>query len=82
MEHPPCLTRHFAIFFSFSLASGGLHVEHGGRVFGSIAFWGICWAINSGRHAVMVTWDLTSQGRSGAAGVVGGHLLLGAAQAG
>ena len=32
-------------------------------VFGSIAFWGICWAMNFGRHAVMAAADVAGCGK-------------------
>jgi hypothetical protein len=58
----PLLLFHFAIFFSFSLLLAVCTRSTVVCVFGSIAFWGICWSINFGRHALMATWDLTTQG--------------------
>ncbi len=58
----PLLLLHFAIFFSFSLLLAVCTRSTVVCVFGSIAFWGICWAINFGRHAVMSVSDLTTQG--------------------
>ena len=58
----PLLLLHFAIFFSFSLLLAVCTRSTVVCVFGSIAFWGICWAINFGRHAVTAASDLTSQG--------------------
>ena len=58
----PLLLLHFAIFFSFSLFLAVCTRSTVVCVFGSIAFWGICWGINLGRHAVMAASDLTSQG--------------------
>ena len=49
----PLLLLHFAIFFSFSLLLAVCTRSTVVSVFGSIAFWGICWAINFGRHSVM-----------------------------
>ncbi len=53
---------HFAIFFSFSLLLAVCTRSTVVCVFGSIAFWGICWAINFGRHAVTAASDLATQG--------------------
>ena len=47
----PLLLLHFAIFFSVSLLLAVCTRSTVVCVFGSIAFWGICWAINYGRHA-------------------------------
>jgi ABC-type transport system involved in multi-copper enzyme maturation permease subunit len=58
----PLLLLHFAIFFSFSLLLAVCARSTVVCVFGSIAFWGICWAINFGRHAVTSLSDFTSQG--------------------
>jgi ABC-type transport system involved in multi-copper enzyme maturation permease subunit len=58
----PLLLLHFAIFFSFSLLLAVCTRSTVVCVFGSIAFWGICWAINFGRHAVAAVSDLTTQG--------------------
>lgn len=49
----PLLLVHFAIFFSFSIL---LAVTSRGTVvcvFGSIAFWLVCWGMNFGRHAMV-----------------------------
>ena len=43
----------FAIFFSFSLLLAVCSRSTVVSVFGSIGFWGVCWAINYGRHCVM-----------------------------
>ena len=58
----PLLLLHFAIFFSFSLLLAVCTRSTVVCVFGSIAFWAICWALNVGRHAVMAASDLTTQG--------------------
>ena len=58
----PLLLLHFAIFFSFSLLLAVCTRSTVVCVFGSIAFWGICWAINFGRHAITAVSDLTNQG--------------------
>jgi ABC-type transport system involved in multi-copper enzyme maturation permease subunit len=49
----PLLLLQFAIFFGFSLLLAVCFRSTVVCVFGSIAFWGICSAINFGRHAVM-----------------------------
>ena len=58
----PLLLLHFAIFFSFSLLLAVCTRSTVVCVFGSIAFWGLCWAINFGRHAVTAASELTAQG--------------------
>jgi hypothetical protein len=58
----PLLLLHFGIFYSFSLLLAVCTRSTVVCVFGSIAFWGICWAINFGRHAVMAASHLASQG--------------------
>ena len=49
----PLLLLQFAVFFGFSLLLAVCFRSTVVCVFGSISFWGICWAINVGRHAVM-----------------------------
>ncbi len=58
----PLLLLHFAIFFSFSLLLAVCTRSTVVCVFGSLAFWGVCWAINFGRNAVTAISDLTTQG--------------------
>jgi len=48
----PVLLLHFAIFFSFSLLLAVCLRSTVVCVFGSIAFWLLCWAMNYGRHAL------------------------------
>jgi ABC-type transport system involved in multi-copper enzyme maturation permease subunit len=48
----PLLLLQFAIFFGFSLLLAVCYRSTVICVTGSIAFWGICWAINFGRHAM------------------------------
>ena len=79
----PLLLLHFAIFFSFSLLLAVCTRSTVVCVFGSIAFWGICWAINFGRHAVTAASELTVAGRIlRAAGLAGRRRLLAVSQAG
>ena len=78
----PLLLLHFAIFFSFSLLLAVCTRSTVVCVFGSIAFWGVCWAINFGRHAVDVRLRpdharLVFRAR----GLAGRHLLLAVPQA-
>jgi hypothetical protein len=58
----PLLLLHFAIFFSVSLLLAVLTRSTVVCVFGSIAFWGICWGMNYGRQAIGSGSDLASQG--------------------
>lgn len=58
----PLLLLHFAIFFSVSLLLAVLFRSTVVSVFGSIAFWGLCWGINFGRHLVTTASDAASQG--------------------
>jgi ABC-type transport system involved in multi-copper enzyme maturation permease subunit len=58
----PLLLLHFAIFFSFSLLLAVCTRSTVVSVFGSIAFWGICWAINFGRHSVVAAAVLAPAG--------------------
>lgn len=58
----PLLLLHFAIFFSFSLLLAVCTRSTVVCVFGSIAFWGVCWAVNYGRHAVVAASTLGSEG--------------------
>jgi ABC-type transport system involved in multi-copper enzyme maturation permease subunit len=48
----PLLMLHFAIFFSFSLLLAVCLRSTVLCVFGSIAFWILCWGMNYGRHAL------------------------------
>lgn len=58
----PLLLLHFAIFFSFSLVLAVCTRSTVVCVFGSIAFWGICWAINFGRCAVVAASKVAPDG--------------------
>jgi hypothetical protein len=58
----PLLLLQFAVFFSFSLLLAVSTRSTVACVFGSVAFWGICWAINFGRHAVAAAAELAPQG--------------------
>ena len=82
----PLLLLQFAVFFGFSLLLAVCCRSTVVCVFGSIAFWAICWAINFGRHAV--TLGRRDRRRMAAAKfflgrrVADGHRLLDLAQAG
>ena len=58
----PLLLLHFAIFFSVSLLLAVCTRSTVVSVFGSIGFWGICWAINYGRHCVMAAAAVAPEG--------------------
>jgi ABC-type transport system involved in multi-copper enzyme maturation permease subunit len=58
----PLLLLHFAVFFGVSLLLAVCTRSTVASVFGSIAFWGICWAINFGRHSVMAAAALAPEG--------------------
>ncbi len=59
----PLLLLQFAVFFGFSLLLAVCFRSTVVCVFGSIAFWGICWAINFGRHAVMAAAAVADCGK-------------------
>jgi ABC-type transport system involved in multi-copper enzyme maturation permease subunit len=59
----PLLLLQFAVFFGFSLLLAVCFRSTVVCVFGSIAFWGICWAINFGRHAVMAAESVAGFGK-------------------
>ena len=59
----PLLLLQFAVFFGFSLLLAVCFRSTVVCVFGSIAFWGICWAANFGRHAVMAAADVAGCGK-------------------
>lgn len=48
----PIILVHFAIFFSFSVLLAVVTRSTVACVFGSIAFWLLCWGMNYARHAV------------------------------
>lgn len=48
----PCLLLHFAVFFGFSALLAVCTRSTVVCVFGSIAFWALCWIANYGRHAL------------------------------
>jgi ABC-type transport system involved in multi-copper enzyme maturation permease subunit len=58
----PLLLLQFAVFFGFSLLLAVCFRSTVVCVFGSLAFWGICWAVNFGRHAVMAAETVASCG--------------------
>ncbi len=64
----PLLLLQFAVFFGFSLLLAVCFRSTVVCVFGSIAFWGICWAINFGRHAVMAAAAVAGCGKFSTAG--------------
>src|SRR5439155_25197293 len=58
----PLLLIHFAIFFSFSAFLAVWTWSTTWTMFGSLAFWLLCWGVNFGRHAALAgastTWAL------------------------
>ena len=58
----PLLLLHFAIFFSASLLLATVTRSTVLCVFGSIAFWILCWAVNFGHHAVSAASQIAAEG--------------------
>jgi ABC-type transport system involved in multi-copper enzyme maturation permease subunit len=58
----PLLLLHFAIFFSASLLLATWTRSTVLCVFGSIAFWVICWAVNFSRHALAAASQIAAEG--------------------
>ncbi len=65
----PLLLLQFAVFFAFSLLLAVCCRSTVVCVTGSVAFWGVCWAINFGRHAVMAASDVAGCGKFSALAV-------------
>jgi len=65
----PLLLLQFSVFFGFSLLLAVCFRSTVVCVFGSIAFWGICWAMNFGRHAVMASEALAACGKFSTAAI-------------
>ncbi len=63
----PLLLVHFAVFFSFSLLLAVCTRSTVVCVFGSIAFWCLCWGMNFGRHAALAETYQASQAQFGGA---------------
>jgi len=59
----PLLLLHFAIFFSGSLVLAVCTRSTVASVFGSIAFWMLCWGMNYGRHAAVAAEKLAPESR-------------------
>ncbi|VTR97422.1 ABC transporter permease [Tuwongella immobilis] len=58
----PLLLIHFGIFFSFSMVVAVCTRSTIASVIGSILFWLLCWGLNFGRHAFLVTPELSQAG--------------------
>jgi len=58
----PLLVLHFAIFFGFSVFIAVCTRSTVACVIGSILFWLICWGMNFGRHAYLLTPELHATG--------------------
>jgi ABC-type transport system involved in multi-copper enzyme maturation permease subunit len=54
----PLLLLHFGVFFSFSTMLAVATRSTVVCIFGSLFFWLLCWALNFGRHAVLLVPDL------------------------
>jgi hypothetical protein len=54
----PLLLLHFAVFFSFSALLAVATRSTISCVFGSILFWLVCWAMNVGRHSLLLLPDV------------------------
>jgi hypothetical protein len=61
----PLLLLHFAVFFSFSLLLAVCTRSTVVCVFGSIAFWCVCWGMNFGRHAALAETYQASEAHFG-----------------
>jgi hypothetical protein len=59
----PLLLLQFAVFFSFSLLLAVSTRSTVVCVFGSIAFWAVCWGMNFGRNAVIAAHDAAGTGK-------------------
>ncbi len=68
----PLLLLHFAIFFSFSAMLASATRSTVACVFGSVLFWLLCWAMNLGRHCLLLLPDV-----QGAAAGLGHTVELG-----
>jgi len=49
---PACVAQ-FCVNYSFRGAAGGVYAEHGFVPVRRVLFWGVCWAMNLGRHLVV-----------------------------
>ncbi len=58
----PLLLLHFSIFFAFSVLLAVCTRNAVVCVFGSILFWCVAWSMNFGRHLLVTSNDLMSQG--------------------
>jgi hypothetical protein len=59
----PLLLLQFAVFFGFSMLLAVFFRSTVVCVTGSIAFWGVCWAINFGRYTVMAASQVADCGK-------------------
>jgi hypothetical protein len=57
----PLLLLHFSIFFGVSVLLAVWTRNAVACVLGSIAFWGVAWSMNFGRHAYFTSRDLLSE---------------------
>jgi hypothetical protein len=51
----PLMLLHFAVFFGFSAMMAVMTRSTAASIFGTVLFWLLCWAMNFGRHAELLT---------------------------
>jgi hypothetical protein len=72
----PFLLLHFAVFFSFSVLLAVATRSTVASVLGTIAFWGLCAAMNLARHALHVFEELANLGAGAGRSAEFGYWLL------
>ncbi len=72
----PLLLLHFAVFFSFSVLLAVATRSTVASILGTIAFWGLCCAVNLARHALHVFGNLADLGPGAGRGAEIGYWLL------
>lgn len=72
----PMLLVHFSIFFSVSVLIAVCTRSTVACVFGSVAFWFLCWGMNYGRHVLQTLPDVASTSSISAAAVEVGYWIL------
>jgi hypothetical protein len=72
----PLLLLHFTIFFSFSAMLAVATRSTVASVFGSVLFWLLCWAMNFGRHSLLLIPDLQNAAAGFGHSVEIGYWLL------
>jgi hypothetical protein len=72
----PMLLVHFSIFFSVSVLIAVCTRNTVACVFGSVAFWFLCWGMNFGRHMIQALPDTGSASAGSLAIVEAGYWIL------